>query len=142
MPVQRHLREQKSALIPAFHASRLCWRLQGGRSTIAKKRGGLCLRQQMQASYLEWASHRRKYDYSSNGGTRAIHYELMSSAPIICGANLADGNKCSESATVTRTQYVYDRVPAAGGPSDFTLKEIHYTAFCPKCGERKVIEAH
>ncbi len=42
---------------------------------------------------------------------------------------------------MTNTQYVYDRQPVVGGHSDYNLKEIHYHAVCPKCGERKVVES-
>jgi hypothetical protein len=60
--------------------------------------------------------------------------------PIKCGAALADGRRCNELATIIGTQYVYDRQPATGGGADYNLKEIRYSAVCPKCGDRKVIE--
>jgi len=60
--------------------------------------------------------------------------------PIKCGAELADGSQCGEFATVTNTRYVYDRQPSAGGETDYNLKEIHYNAVCPTCGERKLVE--
>jgi len=66
----------------------------------------------------------------------------MTPKPITCAADLADGNKCNQSGNITRTQYLYGRLPALGGPSDYTLSEIHYTAVCPRCGERKIIEPH
>jgi len=61
--------------------------------------------------------------------------------PIKCGADLPDGTKCNKFATVTNTRYVYDRQPTIGGRPDYNLKEIHYRAVCPKCGERKVVES-
>jgi hypothetical protein len=61
--------------------------------------------------------------------------------PIKCGADLPDGTKCKEFATVMNTQYVYDRQPVAGDHPDYKLKEIHYRAVCPKCGERKVVKS-
>ena len=61
--------------------------------------------------------------------------------PIKCGNKLPDGNECQEFATVTNSQYVYDRQPSIGGKPDYVLKEIHYNAICPKCGERAVVES-
>ena len=60
--------------------------------------------------------------------------------PIKCGAQLSDGSQCSEFATVTNTRYVYDRQPTVGGGLDYKLREIHYNAVCPACGERKLVE--
>src|SRR3954470_666678 len=58
--------------------------------------------------------------------------------PIKCGAALADGTEYQEFTTVTRAQYVYDQSPIVGGPKQYTLREIHYQAHCPACGERKI----
>jgi hypothetical protein len=64
----------------------------------------------------------------------------VSAKPVRCGATLPDGSQCRELATVSSAQYVYDRQPGSGGISDYSLKEIHYNAVCPACGERKLIE--
>jgi hypothetical protein len=61
--------------------------------------------------------------------------------PVKCGKALPDGSECREFATVTSSQYVYDRQPTIGGEPDYTLKEIHYNAVCPKCGDRKIVES-
>ena len=66
----------------------------------------------------------------------------MAPIPITCGAELPDGNKCRELVTVTKTQYLYNRKPLVGRDPDYALKEIHYTAVCPSCGERMVVEVH
>lgn len=47
-----------------------------------------------------------------------------------------------ELVTVTKTQYLYNRKPLVGRDPDYALKEIHYTAVCPSCGERMVVEVH
>ena len=64
----------------------------------------------------------------------------MTPRPIQCNADLPGGNKCPEYAIVTNVQYVYDRLPAIGTHDRYDLKEIHYHAVCPKCGERKLVE--
>jgi hypothetical protein len=64
----------------------------------------------------------------------------VSPRPVRCGATLPDGSECQEFATITNAQYVYDRQPDLSGKSDYALKEIHYNAVCPTCGERKLIE--
>ena len=64
----------------------------------------------------------------------------VSPKPVRCGAKLPDGSECQEIATITNAQYIYDRRPNSGDKSDYALKEIHYNAICPACGERKVIE--
>jgi hypothetical protein len=66
----------------------------------------------------------------------------MAPNPIPCGALLEDGNTCNEQASVTKVDYVYCRTPQPGDLPNYTLLETHYHAFCPKCGERKVIETH
>ena len=66
----------------------------------------------------------------------------MTQTTITCGGDLADGKRCEEKARVTRTQYVYDRTPTTGGPSDYILREAHYEAICPVCGERKLKETY
>ena len=40
---------------------------------------------------------------------------MMTATPIKCGANLPDGGKCDQIATVTNARYIYDRKPLAGG---------------------------
>ena len=65
----------------------------------------------------------------------------MTPAPITCDSELPDGSKCSERLAVTKTQYVYDRKPIVG-VRDYTLREIHYYAMCPRCGERQYVEKH
>jgi hypothetical protein len=60
--------------------------------------------------------------------------------PIKCGAQVPDGSRCNEFTTVTNTQYMYDRQPTIGGGSDYNLKEIHYMAVCPSCGELELVE--
>jgi hypothetical protein len=60
--------------------------------------------------------------------------------PICCGALLEDGSTCKEVAAVSKVDYVYDRRPLVGDPATYTLKETHYHAICPKCGDRRVIE--
>src|SRR5262249_29770348 len=64
----------------------------------------------------------------------------MSPTLVTCGAALSEGGQCQEQATVTKTQYVYDRAPVVGGPAHYTLREAHYTAVCPTCGERQITE--
>jgi len=61
--------------------------------------------------------------------------------PIKCGAALPDGGECQEYATVTNAQYVYDRTLLSDGGTDYALKEIHYEAICPRCGDRKLVES-
>lgn len=75
------------------------------------------------------------------GGPRGSVIERMAPTLITCGAQLADGRTCHESASVVKTQYVYDRKPIVGNDPDYSLKAIHYTAMCPHCGERTIIEA-
>jgi hypothetical protein len=60
--------------------------------------------------------------------------------PMKCGTALPGGGKCEELVTVTGVQYVYDREPVEGELGDYVLDEIHYTAVCPACGERKLRE--
>jgi hypothetical protein len=60
--------------------------------------------------------------------------------PMKCGAELTNGTKCDEFAVVTGIQYIYDRVPEADDSQAYDLKEIHYRAVCPKCGDRTLIE--
>ena len=60
--------------------------------------------------------------------------------PVRCRAKLPDGSECQEFATITNAQYIYDRQQGTGDKSDFALKEIHYNAVCPTCGERKLVE--
>jgi hypothetical protein len=60
--------------------------------------------------------------------------------PVRCRNALVDGSECQKFATVTGMQCVYDRQSLPEDRSDFVLKEIHYSAMCPKCGERKLIE--
>lgn len=60
--------------------------------------------------------------------------------PIKCGGLRPDGSECQEFAAVTNARYVYDREPLIGGDSDFILREIHYDALCPVCGERTIVE--
>ena len=48
----------------------------------------------------------------------------------------------TEVASVIKTQYVYDRKPLVGIDPDYSLRAIHYTAVCPSCGEREIIEAN
>jgi hypothetical protein len=62
--------------------------------------------------------------------------------PIPCGALLEDGSKCKEVAAVSKVDYVYDRRPLVGDPATYTLKETHYHAVCPQCGDRRVVEVH
>jgi hypothetical protein len=83
----------------------------------------------------------KAYDYSSGGGSRADVHD-MTQTTITCGGDLADGNRCDQKATVIRTQYVYDRTPVPGGPADYTLREVHFEAICPACGERKLTETY
>jgi hypothetical protein len=65
----------------------------------------------------------------------------MTSTPIKCGADLPDGGKCDQFATVTNVRYIYDRKPAPGdGKDELVLNEIRYRATCPNCGERAMIE--
>jgi hypothetical protein len=66
----------------------------------------------------------------------------MAPTPISCDTDLPDGSKCKELVTVTKTQYFYNRKPLVGRDPDYALKEIHYTAVCPTCGERTVVEVH
>jgi len=66
----------------------------------------------------------------------------MSYRPIVCGALLEDGSKCEEQAAVSKVDYVYDRRPLVGDPATYTLKETHYHAVCPKCGDRRVTEVY
>jgi hypothetical protein len=66
----------------------------------------------------------------------------MSPVPTTCNALLEDGSKCAEAVTVTKTHYLYDRKPIVGDPATYTLKETHYHARCPKCGEREIVEVH
>jgi hypothetical protein len=66
----------------------------------------------------------------------------MSYRPIPCGALLEDGSRCTEEATVSKVDYVYDRRPLVGDPATYKLKETHYHAICPKCGDRRVVEVH
>jgi hypothetical protein len=64
----------------------------------------------------------------------------MSGTLITCGADLSEGGQCQEQATVIKTRYVYNRAPEIGGPANYTLREAHYTALCPICGERQILE--
>ena len=64
----------------------------------------------------------------------------MMPRPIQCAADLADGTKCDQSATVTKIHYVYDRQPVGGEPDGYNLNEIHYSVVCPNCGQRTLIE--
>lgn len=57
---------------------------------------------------------------------------------IKCGAALPDGTECQEFTTIIRAQYVYDQAMVMGEPKTYTLKEIRYRAFCPRCGERTI----
>jgi hypothetical protein len=66
----------------------------------------------------------------------------MALEPIKCGAALVDGSQCNELAAVTKTRYVYNSKPQADGPTQYVLREIHYEALCPICGERTLIEEH
>jgi len=61
----------------------------------------------------------------------------MSPGPVKCGANLTKGGECDQDAAVIKAKYIYDRHPSGG--YDLSLTEIHYTAICPSCGERKLI---
>jgi hypothetical protein len=47
---------------------------------------------------------------------------------------------CELSATVTSARYIYNREPGSAGQDDLILDEIHFTAVCPNCGERKIVE--
>jgi hypothetical protein len=61
--------------------------------------------------------------------------------PIKCGAELPDGARCDQLAVITNARYIYDRAPAMASRSDdLILNEIHYSAVCPACGERKLVE--
>ena len=80
----------------------------------------------------------------SRWGLGPITY-LMAVAPrpIKCGAELPTGSKCDEYATVTNVRYVYDRKPSPlGDQEELVLNEIHYSALCPTCEERTVIEKY
>lgn len=61
---------------------------------------------------------------------------------IMCGTQLPDGSRCTEVASVIKTQYAYDRKPLVGSNPDYSLRAIHYAAVCPSCGGRKIIEAN
>ena len=50
---------------------------------------------------------------------------------IKCGG-FFDGTECQEFTTITAAQYVYDQATVMGEPKTYTLKEIHYRAFCPR----------
>jgi len=52
--------------------------------------------------------------------------------PIQCGAPLADGSECQESATVTNAKYVYDRTPVIGGSNDLVRREVHLQRDMPQ----------
>jgi hypothetical protein len=61
--------------------------------------------------------------------------------PVKCGAKLPDGGKCDQHALVTNARYIYNRKPAIDSDRDDPiLVEIHYSALCPVCGERMLIE--
>jgi hypothetical protein len=60
--------------------------------------------------------------------------------PIKCGASLPGGGMCDRDVTVTNMRYIYDRLPVTDGKDDLVLNEIHYTAQCPDCGERTLVE--
>jgi hypothetical protein len=66
---------------------------------------------------------------------------MMTATPIKCGADLPDGGKCDQVATVTNARYIYNRkTPASDGRDELVLNEIHYSATCPNCGDRAIIE--
>jgi hypothetical protein len=66
---------------------------------------------------------------------------MMTATPIKCGADLPGGGKCDQVATVTNARYIYDRKPPVGeGSDELVLNEIHYSAICPHCGDRAIIE--
>ena len=67
--------------------------------------------------------------------------DQMAPSPFTCDALLDDGSKCSEKVMVTKTNYVYDRRPIVSEPATYSLRETHYHAICPKCGDREFIEA-
>src|SRR5690349_15898913 len=92
-------------------------------------------------SFADWAISWRDRDYPKARRATGLCREGMSQRSITCGAQLPDGSTCKEAATVTKTQYVYDRKPLVGSDPDYSLRAIHYTAVCPHCGERKIIEA-
>lgn len=65
----------------------------------------------------------------------------MTPRPIKCDADLPNGSKCDQLAAVTNVRYIYDRKPASGRDSEeLVLNEIHYSAVCPNCDDRTMIE--
>jgi hypothetical protein len=64
----------------------------------------------------------------------------MEPDPRRCGAKLADGTACQETARVLGVQYVFDAVLNREGSSDHKLRETRYSVACPKCGLQKHVE--
>lgn len=61
---------------------------------------------------------------------------------IYCGAELGNGRKCEEIATVIDEERVY-RKELEEGRFEQVLEEEHYTMECPKCGRwQRVATAH
>jgi hypothetical protein len=64
----------------------------------------------------------------------------MAPDPRKCEAELADGRRCDELATILGIKYHYTRRPGEAGQVEHHLNETHYHIHCPKCGERTHVE--
>jgi hypothetical protein len=65
----------------------------------------------------------------------------MAPNPRKCQAELTDGTRCAELATILGIRYHYTKRPSESGQVEHYLDETHYQLHCPKCGERTHVEA-
>jgi|RhiMethySRZTD1v2_1073278.scaffolds.fasta_scaffold2870583_2 hypothetical protein len=63
----------------------------------------------------------------------------MVADPITCNGILPDGRYCDLLATVVKVRYIYDRRLTKGSGPSYVLKQLHYDAVCPVCGERRIV---